>query len=112
MIERQLALGKTALMLVPEISLTPQVLANFKARFGENVALIHSGLSAGERFDEWKRIFFGQARVVVGARSAIFCPIENLGIIIVDEEHEHGAGIERSYRYQYRPLRKNAHVGY
>ena len=99
LIERQLALGKTALMLVPEISLTPQVLANFKARFGENVALIHSGLSAGERFDEWKRIFFGQARVVVGARSAIFCPIENLGIIIVDEEHEQSYVSESNPRY-------------
>ena len=83
LIERELKKGKTALMLVPEISLTPQVLANFKARFGEAVALIHSGLSAGERFDEWRRIFFGEARVVVGARSAIFTPIENLGIIII-----------------------------
>lgn len=99
LIERQLALGKTALMLVPEISLTPQVLANFKARFGENVALIHSGLSAGERFDEWKRIFFGQAKVVVGARSAIFCPIENLGIIIIDEEHEQSYVSESNPRY-------------
>ncbi len=99
LIERQLTLGKTALMLVPEISLTPQVLANFKARFGENVALIHSGLSAGERFDEWKRIFFGQAKVVVGARSAIFCPIENLGIIIIDEEHEQSYISESNPRY-------------
>ena len=99
LIERQLDQGKTALMLVPEISLTPQVLANFKARFGDKVALIHSGLSAGERFDEWKRIFFGQARVVVGARSAIFTPIENLGIIIIDEEHEHSYVSESNPRY-------------
>lgn len=99
LIEKQLSLGKTALMLVPEISLTPQVLANFKARFGEDVALIHSGLSAGERFDEWKRIFFGQAKVVVGARSAIFCPIENLGIIIIDEEHEQSYVSESNPRY-------------
>lgn len=99
LIERQLEFGKTALMLVPEISLTPQVLANFKARFGEKVALIHSGLSAGERFDEWKRIFFGQARVVVGARSAIFSPIENLGIIIIDEEHEQSYVSESNPRY-------------
>lgn len=99
LIERQLSLGKTALMLVPEISLTPQVLANFKARFGGQVALIHSGLSAGERFDEWKRIFFGQAKVVVGARSAIFCPIENLGIIIIDEEHEQSYVSESNPRY-------------
>ncbi len=99
LIERVLNDGKTALMLVPEISLTPQVLANFKARFGDKVALIHSGLSAGERFDEWKRIFFGQARVVVGARSAIFSPIENLGIIIIDEEHEQSYLSESNPRY-------------
>lgn len=99
LIERQLSVGKTALMLVPEISLTPQVLANFKARFGDKVALIHSGLSAGERFDEWRRIFFGEARVVVGARSAIFSPIENLGIIIIDEEHEQSYVSESNPRY-------------
>lgn len=99
LIERQLAAGKTALMLVPEISLTPQVLSSFKARFGSSVALIHSGLSAGERFDEWKRIFVGQARVVVGARSAIFSPIENLGIIIIDEEHEQSYVSESDPRY-------------
>lgn len=99
LIERQLEKGKSAVMLVPEISLTPQVLANFKARFGDKVALIHSGLSAGERFDEWKRIFFGQAKVVVGARSAIFCPLENLGIIIIDEEHEQSYVSESNPRY-------------
>lgn len=99
LIDRQLSMGKTALMLVPEISLTPQVLANFKARFGNNVALIHSGLSAGERFDEWQRIFFGQAKVVVGARSAIFSPLENLGIIIIDEEHEQSYVSESNPRY-------------
>ncbi len=99
LIDRALQKGKTALMLVPEISLTPQVLANFKARFGEAVALIHSGLSAGERFDEWRRIFFGEARVVVGARSAIFTPLENIGIIIIDEEHEQSYISESNPRY-------------
>ena len=99
LIEKQLAKDKTAIMLVPEISLTPQVLANFKARFGEKVALIHSGLSAGERFDEWRRLFFGEAKVVVGARSAIFCPLENLGIIIIDEEHEQSYVSESNPRY-------------
>ena len=99
LIEKQLAVKKTALMLVPEISLTPQVLANFKARFGNQVAIIHSGLSAGERFDEWKRIFFGEAKVVVGARSAIFCPLENLGVIIIDEEHEQSYVSESNPRY-------------
>ncbi len=99
LIERVLEKGKTAIMLVPEISLTPQVLANFKSRFGSQVALIHSGLSAGERFDEWRRIFFGDARVVVGARSAIFSPIENVGIIIIDEEHEQSYVSESNPRY-------------
>ena len=80
--------GKTAIMLVPEISLTPQVLASLKSRFGDDVAILHSGLSQGERFDEWRRISLGQARVVVGARSAIFAPINNLGIVIIDEEHD------------------------
>ena len=99
LIERELKKGVTGRMLVPEISLTPQVLANFKARFGEAVALIHSGLSAGERFDEWRRIFFGEAKVVVGARSAIFTPLENLGIIIIDEEHEQSYISESNPRY-------------
>lgn len=80
--------GKTGIMLVPEISLTPQVLSNFRSRFGDDVAIMHSGLSAGERFDEWKRILLGKVKIVVGARSAIFAPIENLGIIIIDEEHD------------------------
>ena len=86
-------------MCIRDSSLTPQVLANFKARFGEEVALIHSGLSAGERFDEWRRIFFGEAKVVVGARSAIFTPLENLGIIIIDEEHEQSYISESNPRY-------------
>ena len=80
--------GKTGIMLVPEISLTPQVLANFRSRFGDQVALMHSGLSAGERFDEWKRILLGKAKIVVGARSAIFSPLKNLGLIVIDEEHD------------------------
>ena len=80
--------GKTGIMLVPEISLTPQVLSNFRARFGDQVALMHSGLSAGERFDEWKRVLLGKAKIVVGARSAIFSPLENLGLIVIDEEHD------------------------
>lgn len=91
--------NKTALMLVPEISLTPQVLQNFKARFGEDIALIHSGLSAGERFDEWKRILLGEAKIVIGARSAIFTPIKNLGVIIIDEEHEQTYNSESHPRY-------------
>ncbi|MBQ4640167.1 MAG: primosomal protein N' [Clostridia bacterium] len=80
--------GKGAIILVPEIVLTPQMINWFKSRFGENMAVLHSRLSAGERFDEWRRIRFGNARIVIGARSAIFAPVENLGVIIVDEEHE------------------------
>lgn len=99
LIERELSLGKNAIMLVPEISLTPQIMANFKNRFGDLVALLHSGLSAGERYDEWKRLFSGQARIAIGARSAIFAPLENLGIIIIDEEHEQSYISESNPRY-------------
>lgn len=88
LIKRVLKEGKSAIMLVPEISLTPQIMANFKSRFGQSVALLHSGLSKGERFDEWKRLFSGEAKIAIGARSAIFAPLENLGMIIIDEEHE------------------------
>ena len=80
--------GGGAIVLVPEISLTPQTTDRFRSRFGNNVAVLHSHLSDGERFDEWRRIRFGKARVVVGARSAVFAPVENLHIIIIDEEHE------------------------
>lgn len=91
--------GKTAMMLVPEISLTPQVLMNFRNRFGDEVAIIHSGLSAGERFDEWQRILFGEAKIVVGARSAIFMPLKNIGVIVIDEEHEQSYNSESHPRY-------------
>jgi primosomal protein N' (replication factor Y) len=74
-------------------------MANFKSRFGDNVALLHSGLSAGERFDEWKRLYLGQAKIAVGARSAIFAPIENIGVIIIDEEHEQSYISESNPRY-------------
>ena len=80
--------GKTAILLVPEISLTPQMTERFIARFGEKVAILHSGLSNGEKYDEWRKVERGDAQVVVGARSAIFAPLKNLGIIIIDEEHE------------------------
>ncbi len=98
-IEQVVKNGKTAIMLVPEISLTPQVLSNFKARFGEEVAILHSGLSSGERFDEWKRIRLNNAKIVVGARSAIFAPVQNLGVIIIDEEHEQSYNSESNPRY-------------
>ena len=98
-IEKVISQNKTAIMLVPEISLTPQVLSNFKARFGDEVAILHSGLSAGERFDEWRRLAFGEAKIVVGARSAIFAPLSNVGVIIIDEEHESSYISESNPRY-------------
>ncbi len=91
--------GKTAIMLEPEISLTPQVLRNFRARFGDSVAILHSGLSAGERFDEWRRLLCGEARVAVGARSAIFAPLSNVGLIIIDEEHDGSYVSDSNPRY-------------
>ena len=106
LISKALQEGKSAIMLVPEISLTPQVLSNFKARFGDNVAILHSGLSAGERFDEWKRIFLGEAKVVVGARSAVFAPVQNIGIIIIDEEHEQSYISESNPRYDTHTIAK------
>lgn len=87
-IERALELGKTGLILLPEIALTTQVMNIFKSRLGNAVAVLHSALSAGERYDEWARISDGEARVVLGARSAVFAPLGNLGLVIVDEEHE------------------------
>ena len=98
-IKKVLAEGKNAIMLVPEISLTPQVLSNFKARFGDKVAILHSGLSAGERFDEWEKLLNGEARIAVGARSAIFAPLENLGLIVIDEEHDGSYTSDSNPRY-------------
>lgn len=103
-IANTLAQGKQALMLVPEISLTPQIVGRVRGRFGRQVAVLHSGLSAGERFDEWRRISRGEARVVVGARSAVFAPITNLGVIIVDEEHEASYKQEDNPRYHARDV--------
>jgi len=87
-IERVLEKGRTVIVLVPEISLTPQTVARFATRFGSRIAVLHSRLSAGERYDEWRRIKRGDAPIVVGARSAVFAPVRNLGAIVVDEEHD------------------------
>ncbi len=87
-IEHALSLGRAAIILVPEISLTPQTVGRFKARFHERIAVLHSALAAGERYDEWRRTQEGQVRIVVGARSAVFAPLADLGIIVVDEEHD------------------------
>ena len=91
--------GKSSIFLVPEISLTPQMLAQLRARFGKNAAILHSGLSKGERFDEWWRLRTGEAKIAIGARSAVFAPLENLGVIIVDEEHDGSYSSETAPRY-------------
>lgn len=98
-IEKMLAEGKSAVMLVPEISLTPQMLGVFRARFGDKVSLLHSGLSDGERYDEWRRLRLGAATVALGARSAVFAPVQNVGVIIIDEEHESSYVSEGNPRY-------------
>ena len=91
--------GKSSIFLVPEISLTPQMLAQLRARFGKNAAILHSGLSAGERFDEWWRLRTGEAKIAIGARSAVFAPLEDLGVIIIDEEHDGSYSSETAPRY-------------
>ena len=96
--------GKTAMMLVPEIALTPQMVERFKGRFGEAVAVLHSGLSQGEKYDEWRKIERKEAQVVVGARSAVFAPLEDIGLIVVDEEHESSYKQEETPRYHARDL--------
>ncbi len=103
-IARGLELGLDAIVLVPEIALTPQTMERFRSRFGETVSVLHSGLSDGERFDEWRRINDGRSRVVVGARSALFAPVRNLGLIIVDEEHETTYKQDEAPRYNARDV--------
>ncbi|MGI8956413.1 MAG: replication restart helicase PriA [Chthoniobacterales bacterium] len=106
-IRATLARGKTAIVLVPEISLTPQTVERFKSRFAsqpDTVAVLHSHLSEGERHDEWHKLHAGRARIVIGARSAIFAPLENLGLIVVDEEHETSYKQEEAPRYHARDV--------
>lgn len=104
LIQRVLDQGKQAIMLVPEISLTPQTIRRFCARFGDGVAVLHSGLSLGERFDFWEKIRRGEAKVVVGARSAVFAPVKELGVIIIDEQNEDTYCSEQSPRYDAREV--------
>lgn len=110
-IEKVLAKGQEAIVLVPEISLTPQMVNRFKGRFGSQVAVMHSGLSTGEKYDEWRKIQRKEVRLVVGARSAIFAPFENLGMIIIDEEHESSYKQEEMPRYHAKDvaIRRAAH---
>jgi primosomal protein N' (replication factor Y) len=103
-IEEVLNQGKEAIVLVPEISLTPQLLSRFKDRFGENLSLLHSGLGKGERYDQWRKIWKGEVKIAVGARSAIFAPFKNVGIIVVDEEHDPSYKQEEKLRYHARDL--------
>ena len=104
LIHRCLAQGKTAMLLVPEIALTPQLVSLFAGHFGDQVAILHSGLRVGERYDEWKRIRDGAARVVVGTRSAVFAPLQLPGLLILDEEQEHTYKSENSPRYHAREV--------
>lgn len=99
-IEQTLARGRSAIVLVPEISLTPQTVGRFAARFGDRIAVLHSSLGAGERYDEWERARRGEAQVVIGARSALFAPCSDLGIIVVDEEHDASYKQDAVPRYQ------------
>ena len=101
-----LARGRTALVLVPEIVLTPQMMRRFSARFGDTVAMIHSALRVTERYDQWKRIRRGEVKVVLGTRSAVFAPLKNLGLVILDEEQESGYQSENAPRYHARDVAK------
>ena len=103
-ISHVISVGKTALMLVPEISLTPQMVSKFKSYFGNSIAVLHSSLSLGQRMDEFKRIKNGDARIVIGTRSAVFAPLSNIGVIIMDEEGEHTYKSENSPRYHARDV--------
>lgn len=116
LIDRALQAGKSAIVLVPEIGLTPQLIRKFMAQFGDCTAVLHSALSVGERYDSWKRIRAGEARVIVGTRSAVFAPAQNLGLVILDEEQDDAYKSETSPRYhardvaKYRAMQENAFV--
>ncbi len=104
LIRKCIKMGKTAIVLVPEISLTPMMTQRFSKRFGKQIAILHSKLSIGERLDEWDRINSGEAKVVLGARSGVFAPLKNIGIIIIDEEHEMSYKSENAPRYHTRDI--------
>ena len=94
--------GRGVIVLVPEIALTPQTVARFQARFGDTVALLHSALGEGERYDEWRRLRSGEARIAVGPRSAVFAPVADLGLVVIDEEHDGSYKHEGDPRYDAR----------
>lgn len=104
LLREALARGRTAIVLVPEISLTPQTVSRFRAHFGDEVAVLHSGLSDGERYDAWRQLRAGERRIAVGARSALFAPLDHLGAVVVDEEHDGSYKQSEAPRYQARDL--------
>ncbi len=106
LVQEVLRRGRTALIMVPEIALTPQLVEIFSSHFGDSIAVLHSSLTVGERYDEWKRIRKGEVGVVIGTRSAVFAPLENLGLIVIDEEQEHTYKSENSPRYHARDVAK------
>lgn len=107
LIQKVIENKKTAIVLVPEISLTPQMLDRFISRFGkEKIAILHSKLSIGERYDEWNKIKEGNAKIIIGARSAIFAPVKDLGIIIIDEEHDNSYKSEANPKYDAKQVAK------
>ena len=106
LIHNTVKLGRRAMLLIPEIGLTPQVLRRFRSLFGERVAVIHSGLSLGQRLDEYKRIKRGDADIIIGTRSAVFAPAENIGLIIIDEEGERSYKSDSSPRYHVHDIAK------
>ena len=106
LIDRELRRGRAVILLVPEIALTPQMIQTFSSHFGDEVAVLHSSLSVGERYDEWKRVKTGSARVVIGTRSAVFAPTPSLGLIIIDEEQEETYKSENIPRYNARDVAK------
>lgn len=106
LIKEVLDKDKSSIILVPEISLTPQMVDRFLARFGEQIAILHSKLSIGERYDEWKKIESGEKKIIIGARSAIFAPVKNLGIIIIDEEHDISYKSDMTPRYNAKEIAK------
>ncbi|MCH1571501.1 MAG: primosomal protein N', partial [Longimicrobiales bacterium] len=104
LLREALARGRTAIVLVPEISLTPQTVSRFRAHFGDEVAVLHSGLSSGERYDAWRLLRRGERRIAVGARSALFAPLQNIGVVVVDEEHDGSYKQSEAPRYHARDL--------
>lgn len=101
-IQQALDQGKSAIMMVPEISLTPQTVERFRRRFGDRIAILHSGLSQKDRYREWEHLFSGRVQIVVGARSAVFAPLKNIGVIVIDEEHDSSYKQESTPRYHAR----------